>query len=200
MAYSKHRCSMRSIPQSPLSLIQELYTDPWQHLTCCLLCTRTTGGETIRGAITTFLHLYPSPSAVLDEPREVLLEVIHPLGLQDMRLKAILAMSTDFLAKVGVFVKRDQHPRTDMHSLARLHILLLGWPEHTAPCMHWVQAHLDASIVLKVGVWIKQYCFPILCRIGKPPMSFMGVGNSWRIAGASFAGVRGTPAASRMSI
>lgn len=136
MSYCKRRCSMRSIPQSPLSLIQELYTDPWQHLTCCLLCTRTTGGEAIRGAITTFLHLYPSPSAVLDEPREVLLEVIHPLGLQDMRLKAILAMSTDFLAKVGVFVKRDQHACTGMHSLARLHILLLGWPERAYSAMH----------------------------------------------------------------
>ena len=83
---------------SPLDLIQELYTDPWQHLVVCLSCSRTTGGPAVREAIAALLARWPTPSALLGAPQAHLLEALHAVGLQAIRLAALTAMSRDFLA------------------------------------------------------------------------------------------------------
>lgn len=41
---------------SPFALVQEGHSDPWRHLVCCLLISRTTGGPTVRAAILRFLQ------------------------------------------------------------------------------------------------------------------------------------------------
>lgn len=51
--------------RSPLNLLQESYPDPWQHITCCVLCSRTSGSELIRTAIAAFFAALPTPTAVL---------------------------------------------------------------------------------------------------------------------------------------
>ena len=56
-------------PASAHPAVQEHYQEcPWQHIVACLLCSRTTGGPAVRDAIRRFLHLFPTPSAVLDAP------------------------------------------------------------------------------------------------------------------------------------
>ena len=65
------------------------------------LCSRTTGGPTIRNAILGFLDAYPTPSAVLGASNRELEECIGPLGLMEVRRKALQRMSHDFFAEVG---------------------------------------------------------------------------------------------------
>lgn len=98
-AFCQHRISLASLPPSPLNLVQELYPDPWQHLAACLLCSRTTGGSAVRGAIAALLAALPTPSAVLDASKEALWELLHPLGLQAARCSALRNMSRDFLER-----------------------------------------------------------------------------------------------------
>jgi hypothetical protein len=60
--------------------------------------SRTSGGDLIRGTIDRFFELLPNPSAVLDAPDDVITDLIHPLGLQPVRLKAVRGIARDFLA------------------------------------------------------------------------------------------------------
>jgi len=97
--FARHRMSRASYPISPLNLLQESFPDPWAHIACCLLCSRTTGGPAVRAAVARVLSTWPTPSAVLDASDENLFEAINPLGLQAVRLAALRSMSHDFLAK-----------------------------------------------------------------------------------------------------
>jgi hypothetical protein len=54
----------------------------------------------IRDRIEGFLRVYDTPSAVLDAPDKELEAFIDPLGLQEIRRKAVKMMSHDFFAKV----------------------------------------------------------------------------------------------------
>ncbi|XP_075264804.1 uncharacterized protein LOC142356954 [Convolutriloba macropyga] len=95
--YCKHRMSLRTVAPSPLCLIQEDYTDPWQHLVCCICCSRTSGSPLIRLSIDQLLREYPSPSDVVAANVTELKALLHPLGLQDARCKSLQAMSRAFL-------------------------------------------------------------------------------------------------------
>lgn len=57
--------AMLSCRHSPLNLLQESYPDPWHHIICCVLCSRTSGSELIRTAIAAFFVALPTPTAVL---------------------------------------------------------------------------------------------------------------------------------------
>jgi hypothetical protein len=57
--------ALLSCRHSPLNLLQESYPDPWQHIICCVLCSRTSGSELIRTAIAAFFVALPTPTAVL---------------------------------------------------------------------------------------------------------------------------------------
>ena len=76
-------------------------TDQMQLTALIYLCSRTTGGPTIRKAILGFLDAYPTPSAVLGASDKELEVCIGPLGLQEVRRKALQRMSHDFFAMVG---------------------------------------------------------------------------------------------------
>jgi len=91
--------NVTSAPRSPLGLGQEQFPDPWKHLVCCLLCSRTSGGPLIRATLNNFISCWPTPTAVLAATEDVLIEAINPLGLQLNRIKAVKSMSNDFLAK-----------------------------------------------------------------------------------------------------
>ncbi|KAG7670161.1 hypothetical protein Ndes2526A_g06494 [Nannochloris sp. 'desiccata'] len=99
LAYCSHRMNLTAAPKSPLDLGQEQFQDPWEHLVCCILCSRTTGGPLIRATINNFISCWPSPTAVLAPTEDVLIEAINPLGLQINRIRALRSMSNDFLAK-----------------------------------------------------------------------------------------------------
>lgn len=101
LRYCRHRMNLESLPPSPHNLIQERFPDPWQHIVTTILCSRTNGGPVIHRAILSMLHLFPNPSAILDAPKDTVLQVLNPLGLQEARYKALKAMSRDFLEKVS---------------------------------------------------------------------------------------------------
>lgn len=94
--------TVHSVPQParialPAAIIL-LHADPWQHIVCCVLCSRTSGSDSIRSAIADFFSLFPSPTAVLEADDAAIKAVIHPLGLQLDRLAAVRAVARDFLA------------------------------------------------------------------------------------------------------
>lgn len=104
-AYCQKRMNSHSIIKnsktneiSPLDLIQESYTrDPWTQISCCILCSRTTGGDKVRTAIDTILSTWSTPSSMLDAREDDLMQAINPLGLQAIRYNALKSMSRDFL-------------------------------------------------------------------------------------------------------
>lgn len=105
--YCKRRMPVRTIPRSPIGLLQENYSDPWQHLLCCLLCSRTSGSATIAACVALVIDEYSSPTMLLkatDAHWEngkggecPFCDLIHPLGLQAQRCKAVRKMTIGFL-------------------------------------------------------------------------------------------------------
>ncbi|BDA50661.1 probable methyl-CpG-binding domain protein 4 [Coccomyxa sp. Obi] len=97
--FCRHRMCRRRIPWSPLHLVQERYNDPWQHIVCCLLCSRTSGNERVRCTISFFLHHCQYASYVLVADDEELQSLIEPLGLQETRIRAVKQMTVAFFEK-----------------------------------------------------------------------------------------------------
>mmetsp|Transcript_69 Transcript_69/g.238 ORF Transcript_69/g.238 Transcript_69/m.238 type:complete len:278 (-) Transcript_69:214-1047(-) len=99
-AYCKRRMSLRTIKRSPYLLGQEEFPDPWQHLVCCLLCSRTTGSQTVQNGVYAFFRLFPTPSDVIAaDPKLLLAFLASPFGLAASRSKALTRMSASFLAE-----------------------------------------------------------------------------------------------------
>eukprot|EP00879_Flechtneria_rotunda_P004409 GHRR01004660.1.p1 GENE.GHRR01004660.1~~GHRR01004660.1.p1 ORF type:complete len:356 (+),score=111.42 GHRR01004660.1:701-1768(+) len=96
--YCCKRMSLKSIRRSPLSLLQESYPDPWQHIICCVLCTRTSGSSCVEQTIHAFFGVFPTPTAVLEASTGAITALIHPLGLQATRVAAVKGASQSFLA------------------------------------------------------------------------------------------------------
>jgi hypothetical protein len=63
------------------------------HITCCVLCSRTSGSATIRGCIGRFFEAFPSPSACLQGCPQAMAALLHPLGLTQARLAAVRAVA-----------------------------------------------------------------------------------------------------------
>eukprot|EP00882_Tetradesmus_deserticola_P011744 GHRQ01012425.1.p1 GENE.GHRQ01012425.1~~GHRQ01012425.1.p1 ORF type:complete len:260 (+),score=89.85 GHRQ01012425.1:919-1698(+) len=82
---------------SPLCLLQEAYHDPWMHITCCVLCSRTSGSATVRCCIARFFEAFPSPTACLQGCPDAMASLLHPLGLSQARLPAVRAVAQGFL-------------------------------------------------------------------------------------------------------
>lgn len=102
--YYKHRCSsswelLRPALQegvSHLDLIQEQYAhDPYRLLTACILCSRTSGGPTIRKVVHDFLEKYSNPTSVIDADITIMARELHPLGLN--RERVMRRFAKDFL-------------------------------------------------------------------------------------------------------
>jgi hypothetical protein len=63
------------------------------HITCCVLCSRTSGSATIRGCIGRFFEAFPSPSACLQGCPQAMAALLYPLGLTQARLAAVRAVA-----------------------------------------------------------------------------------------------------------
>ncbi len=156
--------------------------------TSLLACSRTTGGPTIRAAILGFLEAYPTPSAVLEAHDEELEICIGPLGLQEVRRKALQRMSHEFFAKVPQNASRvSPHPHMPMEERAakgtlvhgrdglyhapayrwgRMHPLVLCMQRHCLLLMSWGPVSGDCCRVLRAGMGgsqrvlrLRQVCF-----------------------------------------
>jgi hypothetical protein len=96
-AYFVFRSRKWRAPQSPASLIQELYCcDPWKLIISCLLCSRTSGSAVVHATIADFFIRYPTPSHVLDADVSSLAALLLPLGLN--RERVITRTASGFLA------------------------------------------------------------------------------------------------------
>ena len=61
--------------------MQEHYCrDPWRVLVACVLCSRTSGGPTIRNTLAAFLADYPTPTDVIRGDLDRMAALLHPLG------------------------------------------------------------------------------------------------------------------------
>ncbi|KAK9861754.1 hypothetical protein WJX84_007997 [Apatococcus fuscideae] len=96
--YCQRRMCLKDPRQSPLDLIQEAHTDPWRHLVCCQLFSRTTGGPVVKTVIAAFLKSYTTPTSILQAEAAEIEVAINSLGMQEMRRKALKRMSEGFLS------------------------------------------------------------------------------------------------------
>ncbi|KAK9841644.1 hypothetical protein WJX74_009316 [Apatococcus lobatus] len=97
--YCQHRMCLQDPRKSALNLIQEAYTDPWRHLVCCQLFSRTTAGPVVRATIASFLKIYTTPTSILEADKAEIEADMSTLGLQEVRQKALKRMSEGFLAQ-----------------------------------------------------------------------------------------------------
>ena len=96
--YYRHRCSWTHLPgsKSKLDLIQEDYGhDPYKLLSACILCSRTSGSQTVRDVVKSFFDKYRTPSAVLSADIATMEKELKPLGLN--REKTMKKFAEGFL-------------------------------------------------------------------------------------------------------
>lgn len=90
---------------SPVGLAQERFMKkgPFQVLAFCILGSRTSGSEVIANAIDDILAMLPDPAswvALEDAAPEALLQLtakLHPLGMQEQRLRAMRRMADGYV-------------------------------------------------------------------------------------------------------
>ncbi|CAM9318952.1 unnamed protein product, partial [Scytosiphon promiscuus] len=82
LAFYLRRIGHRAAWPSPLDLLQEHYSeDAYRLLACCILCSRTSGGDTVKDAVEAFFKACPTPTSVLSVDQEELRKTLLPLGL-----------------------------------------------------------------------------------------------------------------------
>ncbi|KAM4721231.1 methyl-CpG-binding domain protein 4 [Rhinophrynus dorsalis] len=86
-------------PRSPFNLVQEtLFHDPWKLLLATIFLNKTSGKMAIP-ALWEFLEKYPTPELTRTADWKELSELLQPLGLHELRAKAIIRFSDEFLTK-----------------------------------------------------------------------------------------------------
>ncbi|CAH2312116.1 methyl- -binding domain 4 [Pelobates cultripes] len=86
-------------PRSPFNLVQEtLFHDPWKLLLATIFLNKTSGKMAIP-ALWNFLEKYPTPQAARIADWKPMSEFLQPLGLHELRAKAIVRFSGEYLTK-----------------------------------------------------------------------------------------------------
>ncbi|XP_059571926.1 methyl-CpG-binding domain protein 4 isoform X2 [Alligator mississippiensis] len=86
-------------PRSPFNLVQEiLFHDPWKLLIATIFLNKTSGKMAIP-ALWEFLEKYPSPEVTRTADWKEVSELLKPLGLYELRAKAIIKFSDEYLSK-----------------------------------------------------------------------------------------------------
>ncbi|XP_059800478.1 methyl-CpG-binding domain protein 4 isoform X2 [Hypanus sabinus] len=86
-------------PRSPFKLIQEtLFHDPWKLLVATIFLNRTSGKKAVP-ALWEFLEKYPSAEVAQAADWMEMAVLLKPLGLNELRAKAIIRFSDEFLTK-----------------------------------------------------------------------------------------------------
>uniref|UniRef100_A0A8C5QG92 Methyl-CpG-binding domain protein 4 n=1 Tax=Leptobrachium leishanense TaxID=445787 RepID=A0A8C5QG92_9ANUR len=80
-------------PRSPFNLVQEtLFHDPWKLLVATIFLNKTSGKVAIP-ILWEFLEVFPSPEAARIADWKEMTEFLQPLGLHELRAKAIVKFS-----------------------------------------------------------------------------------------------------------
>ncbi|CAM9596559.1 unnamed protein product [Ectocarpus sp. 4 AP-2014] len=111
LAFYLRRVGHRAARPSPLNLLQEHYAeDAYRLLSCCILCSRTSGGDTVKDAVEAFFEACPTPTSVLAADLGELRKTLLPLGLN--RELIIKRFAEGFLASAW-------HDPSELHGCGR---------------------------------------------------------------------------------
>ncbi|CBN78453.1 conserved unknown protein [Ectocarpus siliculosus] len=111
LAFYLRRVGHRAARPSPLNLLQEHYAkDAYHLLSCCILCSRTSGGDTVKDAVKAFFEACPTPTSVLAADLGDLRKTLLPLGLN--RELIIKRFAEGFLASAW-------HDPSELHGCGR---------------------------------------------------------------------------------
>jgi len=88
-------CSKESV-DSPLGLLEELFSDPWRLLISTIFLNRTSRVQ-VDAVLYQFLIKWPTPAAAADAIVEEMALVIKPLGLRNRRARGIIRFSNEYL-------------------------------------------------------------------------------------------------------
>lgn len=84
-------------PASPYGLLEEeLYRQPWKLLVACILLNKT-HSEAVRRVIWRLFELCPGPEVAARTHVARIEEILHPLGLSNVRAHAIQRLSDQFV-------------------------------------------------------------------------------------------------------
>ena len=86
------------IKKSPYNLLQEIYTDPWQMMICCIFLNQTSRKQ-VDGIRDEFFKLWPNPNKAAKADPEKMKSIIKSLGFVNRRTHSIIRMSQDFITK-----------------------------------------------------------------------------------------------------
>ncbi|XP_062246903.1 methyl-CpG-binding domain protein 4 [Platichthys flesus] len=86
-------------PRSPFNLVQEtLFHDPWKLLVATIFLNKTSGKMAIP-ALWQFFERYPSAEVTREADWKLMSELMKPLGLYELRAKALIRFSDEYLTK-----------------------------------------------------------------------------------------------------
>ena len=87
----------RTLPNSPLNLLQEIYREhPWRMLVCCIMlnCTSRKQVDRVRE---TFFEKWPTPNDLSLAKIEEISEIIAPLGFRNKRAETLVKFSKQWI-------------------------------------------------------------------------------------------------------
>ncbi|XP_045145981.1 methyl-CpG-binding domain protein 4 isoform X2 [Echinops telfairi] len=130
-------------PRSPFNLVQEtLFHDPWKLLIATIFLNRTSGKMAIP-VLWEFLEKYPSAEVARSADWRDVSELLKPLGLYDLRAKAIVKFSDEYLTK------KWKYP-IELHGIGKY-----GNDSYRIFCINeWKQVHPEDHKLNKYHDWL----------------------------------------------
>ncbi|CAH2312115.1 methyl- -binding domain 4 [Pelobates cultripes] len=130
-------------PRSPFNLVQEtLFHDPWKLLLATIFLNKTSGKMAIP-ALWNFLEKYPTPQAARIADWKPMSEFLQPLGLHELRAKAIVRFSGEYLTK------KWRYP-IELHGIGKY-----GNDSYRIFCVNeWKEVHPEDHKLNKYHAWL----------------------------------------------
>ncbi|XP_077369330.1 methyl-CpG-binding domain protein 4 [Festucalex cinctus] len=130
-------------PRSPFNLVQEiLFHNVWKLLVATIFLNKTSG-KTAIPLLWHFFELYPSAEVARQANREVMAELLKPLGLFALRAKILIRFSDEYLSK------KWRYP-IELHGIGKY-----GNDSYRIFCVEeWRQVTPDDHMLNKYHAWL----------------------------------------------
>ncbi|XP_077427653.1 methyl-CpG-binding domain protein 4 [Vanacampus margaritifer] len=130
-------------PRSPFNLVQEiLFHNVWKLLVATIFLNKTSG-KTAIPLLWQFFELYPSAEVARQANREVMAELLKPLGLFKLRAKILIRFSDEYLSK------KWRYP-IELHGIGKY-----GNDSYRIFCVEeWRQVTPDDHMLNKYHAWL----------------------------------------------
>ncbi|XP_051912242.1 methyl-CpG-binding domain protein 4-like isoform X1 [Hippocampus zosterae] len=132
-------------PRSPFHLVQELlFHNAWKLLVATIFLNKTSG-KTAIPLLWQFFERYPSAEAARRADRELLSQLLKPLGLFQLRAKILIRFSDEYLSKAW------RYP-VELHGIGKY-----GNDSYRIFCVEeWRQVTPDDHMLNKYHAWLWQ--------------------------------------------